>query len=460
MNSFPRSAPGSCLLHIAATFCLLLVFGGAAVAGEPAGQDGSSTKVQGLLDSAAESIAQGRPGEALEKLEQVAIEEDRNPWMLAFKGAALSQLGRPHEAIEQLRAAAEILRNEQSPDPDLARLIARYERDARRRLLNISYRVGLAYDTNVSFANDAVPGLDFISGREDGVFGSDFRLDYALLASQTDSIVAGARLGQTWNFSVEQFDVQDYGGYVRYGRRIGDSWLAEMQYDYDVFLLDRDSFVSAHRLTPAVTYQWRPGTGRFQPDRTRLYTQIEFDDFLYETEPVFDRDTTAGGIGVDQEFLFQPLANVNWVWRLSAAYRFMCISTDGREFDETAHDFGAAAAIPLVNPGRPDQYLLLPDKELLLRLGCTWRIEDYRNASLIDASGDARSDLITTYTFGLSQKLIDDPRIGTMTLHGLIQWTQSESNVTTIERNAGRVGVFEPFTYDKEVYGVQLEWTW
>ncbi len=439
--------------------CLLLALGGAAVAGEPAGQNEGSSEVQGLLDSAAELIVYGRPGEALAQLDQVTIRESRNPWMLAFKGAALNQLGRPHEAIEQLRLAAEILRNGPSPDPDLDRLIARYEREARRQLLNISYRVGLAYDTNVSFANDAVPGLDIVSGRADGVFGSDFRLDYALLASQTDSVVAGARLGQTWDFSVEQFDVQDYGGYVRYGRRIGDSWLAEMQYDYDMILLDRDSFVSAHRLMPSITYQWRSEPGRLRPDRTRLYGQIEFDDFMYKTDPAFDRDSTVWGIGVDQELLFQPLS-LDWIWRIGLAYRFSRISTDGREFDEMAHDFGVAANIPLINPREPGQYLLLPDKELLLRLGCSWRIEDYRNASLIDATGDTRSDLITTYTVGLSQVLIDDPKLGTMTLHGLIQWTQSESNVTGAQQNRGRTTYFEPFTYDKEVYGVQLEWTW
>lgn len=447
------------LARIAISACLLFV-ARVAAAEKPAEEAPGSTQVREALDAAAEAIAGRQPNEAINGLRKVRAAEPQNPWMLTLTGAALVQLGRPHGAIEQLRLADEILRNGPSPDPDLERLIARYEREARRELLNISYRVGLAYDTNVSFANDAVPGLDIVSGRADGVFGSDFRLDYALLASQTDSIVAGARLGHTWNFSVEQFDVQDYGGYVRYGRRIGDSWLAEMQYDYDLILLDRDSFVSAHRLMPSMMYQWQSEPGRLRPDRTRVYAQIEFDDFRYETDPVFDRDSTVWGIGVDQELLFQPLSQLDWTWRIGLAYRFSCISTDGREFDQMAHDMGAAATIPLINPNQPGQYLLLPDKELLLRLGCTWRIEDYRNASLIDASGDARTDLITTYTVGLSQVLIDDPKLGTMTLHGLIQWTQSESNVTSAQQNRGRTTYFQPFTYDKEVYGIQLEWAW
>jgi len=42
-----------------------------------------------------------------------------------------------------------------------------------------------------------------------------------LLADGSDSLVTGARLGHSWHFSVEQFDVQDYGGFIRYGRRIG-----------------------------------------------------------------------------------------------------------------------------------------------------------------------------------------------------------------------------------------------
>ena len=37
--------------------------------------------------------------------------------------------------------------------------------------------------------------------------------------------------------------------------------------------------------------------------------------------------------------------------------------------------------------------------------------------------------------------------------HGIIDWTDANSNITQ------RDGV-NPFTYDRVIYGVQLEWAW
>ena len=75
------------------------------------------------------------------------------------------------------------------------------------------------------------------------------------------------------------------------------------------------------------------------------------------------------------------------------------------------------------------------------------------SAAVFDRYHNHRTDLITTLSFGVSQKLIEDDRWGDLILHGLINWTNANSDVT------GRDGV-DPFTYDRVVYGVQLEWAW
>jgi hypothetical protein len=78
-------------------------------------------------------------------------------------------------------------------------------------------------------------------------------------------------------------------------------------------------------------------------------------------------------------------------WDLAVGYRFDAISTDGSEFDRDEHNFYLGLGVPLVNPLKPQEFLLLPGKELMFRFAAAWQIGDYRNHSDIDFGRDRRS---------------------------------------------------------------------
>ncbi len=97
--------------------------------------------------------------------------------------------------------------------------------------------------------------------------------------------------------------------------------------------------------------------------------------------------------------------------------------------------------------------LILPDRELMLRFNGTRELDSYKNASLIDRYHRNRRDLLRTYSLALSQQILHHPRFGDLTLHAVVEWTDADSNVSISD------GVY-PFTYNKNLYGIQLEWTW
>ena len=409
----------------------------------------SSTSRQ--LEDAAQLLADGRPNAAINTLEAVAQAEPDNPWMLFYRGSAHVMLGNAQQAVDDYDHALKVLEDYGNPDPEFTARIRRHRRHARRSLFNVSIESGLAYDTNVTFLGDDAAGtFDVISGQADEKFATRVQLDASILSDRDQTLAAGLRLGQAWHFSVDEFDFQDYGGYARYTRRLTSDIEAELRYDYDFTLLGRDSFLSLHALTPSVSYNWRPTDNTFGPDRTRAFYQFQARDFLFDTTPVFDRDGVGHAIGVEQSFDLTPLPA--WNWELTLGYRFGSIATRGSEFDRLTHDLLFGLAIPILNPAEPTEYLILPDKELMFRFNTDLHWADYRNPSTIDAQRDNRRDFTPVYNWAVSQKLVEDPRIGDITLHGIIQWTNATSTVN--------IGDVEPFTYSQIIYGLQLAWQW
>jgi tetratricopeptide (TPR) repeat protein len=418
----------------------------------------AAASVVDSLNQTAKLLQMGRTREALKTLEIVEKAEPENPWLWFYRGTARLHLSEPYKAMEDYDRALGILADLGDPDPKLADNIRRHHRRARQQVFGFSWNLGLAFDTNVTYVGDDTTGTaDLISGEEDGKFGSQFQIDYAPLANQQETLALGLRLGHTWHFSVEEFNYQDYGAYIRYARRLGSNFEVSLRYDYDITFLGNEPFLSNHALTPGITYYWDPIDFPLQLDRTNVYYQLEGRDYLFETLPEFDRDGLAQAVGCEQSFIIK--AHPQWQWDLSAGYRFTSISTEGREFDRPTHDFYLSLGIPLVNPANPQEYLLIPDKELTFRFNVQWHHADYRNDSLIDSQGNKRSDVITAYDWMLSQKLVEDPHIGDITLHAIIHWTDANSNLR-VRDNPNRRIETSPFTYDKVVYGIQLEWAW
>lgn len=405
------------------------------------------------LDKAAELLHGGLFEDVLSALNPVESSEPDNPWLWFYKGSAYAGLKQPYRALECFDRAAAILSELGDPDVVLAEDIRRRRQAARREILAFSLQFGPAYDTNVSFAGAGSESLGLVAGRGDGKFASGFQLSYAPIRNERDSLTVGFRLGQAWYYEVEAFNFEDYGAGIRYARTLARGWEASLAYDYTFDRLGHDNFLSNHALTAALVRTFPASTARWRRDRAVLLYQVQFQDFLFPTEPRFDRDGVAHAVGLEQSWLVRLLPDRAWTCGFKLGYRFESTATEGTEFDNFAHDFYLGLEVPLVRPWDPDHYLLLADKELVFRFDADWLVADYRNRSLTDRDHDRRDDLITTLGFTLSQTLVQDAKLGDLVVHAIILWTDAESNVTA------RRGV-SPYTYDKVVYGLQFQWSW
>lgn len=425
---------------------------------EAAAHTGDS--VQADLDAAGSHLHNQHPRAALEALARVARVEPDNPWLAFYRGLAQLQRGNAYLAMEQFDLARDRLAVLGDPDPQLAATIRTYRRQARRLALRVDYRAGLAYDTNVSYLGDVGADFDLVTGQSDTRFASGFYLHYAPVVTEDEALVAAVRLDHTWHCKVHDFNFQDYGVSLRYARRILDPVELSLTYEYDMTLLGNDAFLSNHALTAGLGLLWDRGdtagdkAGKwFWPQRTDVTYGFVGRDFLFDTSPAFDRDGHIHAVGVAQRFAFRPWPETIHTGELTLGYRYEASVTEGSEYDRDSHYFYVQLGVPILNPWAPNQYLLIADKELRFDFGVNWQLDDYNKASLVDQYRRQRFDQLNTYYWALSQKLIDDPDYGQLTVLGLINWTAAQSNLRTADELA-------PFNYDKVVYGVQLEWSW
>lgn len=400
-----------------------------------------------LLEAAAAHIRAGRSSEALAAADAVESIEPDNPWPWYFRGIVHTRRGEPYRAMAAFDRAADLL---DPVDPAAAALdeqIRRRRRDARRQTVGLSLQTGLAYDTNVTFLGSGASSLGQISGAPDAKYLQQLRLDYAPIADATQALAFSTRLGHSWHFDIEEFNYQNYGMTVQYVRRVTQQIEAGIRYDYDVSLLGNEPFGFNHALTPSLAYRWSPTGAAVRPATTRVSYLFEARDFLFETDPLLDQDGFANGVGFEQSFLLPSLEPQRLAPpELALGYRFLRVPTQGREFDRYEHQWYLALVAPLRNP-------LLPDKDCTFRFQADWLLADYRFPSLFDVAGRPRRDLIPTLTFALSQKLIEDIDLGDLTLHAIITWSDADSNVLTEDFGT-------PFSYDRSVFGLQLEWNW
>jgi tetratricopeptide (TPR) repeat protein len=420
-----------------------LFLGMAGLASGETGRPGET--VRAALESAATGLAEGRAADALSALGEARRLEPDNPWIGFYTGSAHLQLGNYHAALKAFDRALDTLSELGDPDPQLTEAIRLRRHAARRNVFGFTLRSGFAYDSNVTYGGSGTTGPQFITDREDGNFAGSLQLDWAPVATDTETLVVGTRLSSVWHFSVQEFNWQDYAANIRYGRRLAENWTGAIRYDHVYSNLNNDSFLCYHNLSPSLTYHWPEGPSRFRLGATTADYSFEPRDFRYETPPELDRDGFANSFGIDQSFLLEWGAKRDWVWILNAGYRFAWINTQGTEFERLVHVFHLGLSIPFDNP-------LLAGRPAAFRFDVDWEIGDYRNDSLFDRNRDERSDLITTFRFLLSQQLFDDVDWGELTVHGIVDWTIADSNVTTSDGS-------EPFTWNKLVCGIEFEWS-
>jgi hypothetical protein len=407
-----------------------------------AGQAEQGNPIVAALEAAAQALDRGEARRALDALEPVKAEEPDNPWYLFYAGRAQHMLNDPHAAIGYYDRALERLEAYAESDSSLANAIGIARREARREIFTFYLQSGLAYDSNVTFGGAGATAT-FISGREDGKFATRIAWDYAPVIRPDRSLTLSGRVASAWHFAVEEFNYQDYGTTVRYSQRLSDHWRFDLLYDYDFFALGNDSFLSTHGLSPRLSYLWTLQDRAFEPTETLFDYRLEAVDYLFDTEPVLDRDGFTNTVGLAQAFLLRPRRESAWACDLFVGYRFGSFATEGSEFDRWASNIFVGAAFPLKS--------LLRDRDLTFQFNADWEISDYWHSSVYDEDGDERDDLITTLGAILSQELIDDPRDGQLILHAIVGWSDADSNVHT-EDGA------DPFTYDKLIAGFQLEW--
>ncbi|MEK6674971.1 MAG: hypothetical protein AABZ47_04870, partial [Planctomycetota bacterium] len=317
-------------------------------------------------------------------------------------------------------------------------------RRAQRNIFSLSLQTGYAFDSNVTYQGET-GSADIISGREDGKITNLLRIDYVPHTSQTSALALGVEVSDSRHFLVDEYDLQEFAARARYSYQLSWNWTLDLQYEYAFAQLGEDSFLSNHALSPSLTYHWRQRGNRFAFDRTTLDYRIEARDYFFHTEPEFDRDGFVNGVGVAQSFLIRPLPDCDWTWVVSTGARFESIATEGSEFDRFAQTLFGSVEIPFENP-------LLPDRNLTAQVFGSCEIDHYRHDSLIDTRRRAeRDDIIARLGMVLSQELLKTLEDGDLNLHMGIIWNDSDSDVRTR-------GFGSPFTYDKWVAGIQLQW--
>ena len=416
-------------------------------------QDPPADDVAALLESAAAALLEHRPHDALPPLNRVEAIEPDNPWLWQLRGSAHRAIGNPYEALACYDTATEKLAASGSGDDALASRIRRDRAAARRDVFGVSLRLGAAYDSNVTFLGDVGSTLDVISGREDGRVSLGFSVDFAPIADETHTLAFGVRTEQSWHFLVDTFDFQDYGGYLRYARRLAPRWQAELRYDYDFTLLGRGEFLSNHALTPSLTYDWPASVAPLRLTDTRAYFRASWQDFRIDTDRASDRDGTTRALGIEQRLSIGPFRDSTWSAQWRIGYFFETTHTAGTQFDRRTHALYAGVSAPLRNPRSPNKYLIFPDKELRLALDVAWQRDDYRGRSLVDRNGSRRRDIGLSGGATLSQLLMSDPDGGEVVVHLFVHFFDVNSNVATREGAT-------PFSYEKVVAGLQIQWSW
>ncbi len=409
--------------------------------------------VQHSLELAAVLLNSGDAPKAWEVLDDVETAEPENPWLWYFRGIANTQLGRAYPALACLDRSLELLSSTNPPDELLSSLVRAQRQSVRREVFNISLRLGSTYDTNVTFLGGNAIAEGLIANEKDGAFGSEFSVFFAPLQDESQMLTLGFQAANLWQFRVDAFDVQDYTAMVRYAHRLTPRSTLSFEAEENVIYLGNDPYLFKPTGTVEWKYSWPSSSSVVHLIESSAFYRIESRDFRYQVERDFDRDGVSHMVGVAQEVRFRPIPAFDWYWDAQLGYHFEDVRTQGTEFDRRVQVASAGVAMPLVRPKDTTKYLLSPDKPLWLAFRADWEVSRYRNDSLNDRHDRKRVDRIGTYRLMLSQLLRKDVDRGDVTLSTVLQWSDANSNLrTTSDTN--------PFTFDKFVFGLQIEWSW
>jgi tetratricopeptide (TPR) repeat protein len=409
------------------------------------------------LDIGVAQLAAGDIALAEATLAKYVGDHPDDPYGHYFRGVALFRLRRDREALSEFeRAASDAtlapyagfyrgLAAYDQRDPSYRQYMDRYQwegdqigpaSDLARRLSpplarptdmsvapdrnwNFSLLTGYEYDSNVAQA-PSISGLGSSSAEADSRWVLALFGDYRVI--QNDDCVVGliASTYSGWQFSADEFDVQDYmgGAYANVG--LG-CFILGTRYEFHETLLDDEQFATTHRLTPNVTYR--------EGELGHVTAFYEFEASDIEGLALVPEQLRSGllhAVGVTQAFyLFEGDG------RLYLGYRFERALTDGSDFDRYTNMITGRIEVPLTNQ-------LVADAEFRQ----FW--DDYDNPNTLDFFDRPRTDRRVEARVGL-QKFFT-PHLS-MRLD--YSYTINDSNVTNLFGSSF-------YSYDRHVLSTLL----
>lgn len=404
------------------------------------------------LETAAVALNRGRPEAAMKALERAADEEPDNPWLAYYRAAALLQLDTPYAAMESLDRAAALIHAARHRDEALLRRVEALRREARRRVLLVSLRLGVAYDSNVAFLGEGAVTSDLVTGDEDGLFESRFAVAFAPVMERDASLTIGASAVNSWHFDIDEYDLQEYATYVQFSRSLGPRSEVFLGLRAAAYHLGNESYLNAAAGTLGWRYEWQDRDTSWRLIDATVQASAEYQDFRFAVDDALDQDGWTPSVGIVQRFAISPNPDFDATITGRVGYVFRLYDTDGSEYDRDTHRILFGLDMPVKNPWRPEEYLVLPRKPLWMAFTYDREFTRHDNESVFTRRGDSRRDRTNTFGLTLSQVLMDRPE-RKLILHVIARYTDANSNIRLPDRST-------PFTFDKYVFGVQFEWSW
>ena len=357
----------------------------------------------------------------------------------------------------------------------------------------LDLQAGVAYDTNVILLGQQTARPRGLGRKHDVRFESALALGYTLdlgkVNADLDRWTVGilGRTSANWHGSIEQYNLDDYGGSVALQYRLLDSWqagghaqgplYASVQYDFDYFVLGNDGFLGVNRVSPQLTLytmDQRAITGlafhyedrdyhvslpsrKFDRggnyyavdlsqsldvvDMTRLYNHLGIEPWGLKGDPVDPEQLSADNLTQDST------GYQRWL-KPYAGFEYGMDSTKGSEFDAHRYMMTAGMIVPL-------------PYGVELDFNSQWEWQDYyHRGSLVDYHRRGRNDFIQRYQVGLDRSFVLVPGVRTnrntvkvdrlvMTLGLDAVFVDDDSNVQD------RLGE-AVFSYDRAIWGINV----
>ncbi|CAN5913757.1 hypothetical protein BH23PLA1_BH23PLA1_25350 [soil metagenome] len=249
------------------------------------------------------------------------------------------------------------------------------------RRWNLTLLSGYEYDTNVALA-PSIPlgGLGFFDLDTSRWTLASFA-EYRLVQRPNAVLGLIGSTYNTWQFELDEFNVQDYMGGA-YGNVAVGNFILGNRYEFHETLLDQRQFTQEHRLTPNLTYL----QGNFG-HLTTYYEYINFDVEGFALVPAQIRSATVHAVGATQAiYLFQGAG------RLFLGYRYDEAFAEGSDFDRRSNMITGRIEVPL-----PWQIVANAEFRQF------W--DDYQNPNSLDFFGRLRSDRRTEARAGFQKFL-------------------------------------------------------